>query len=116
MAASNGTEYFELEMEAGRESFGRVSNADFVEDDEEELLWAALARLPSQKRGNFALIRRNASERRRGNIDDETIADRVVDVRKLDRMERELVVNKAFATNEQDNFKLLSAVKERLDR
>ncbi|GLT81708.1 hypothetical protein SLE2022_001440 [Rubroshorea leprosula] len=113
MAVSNGTEYFELEMEAGRESFARASNADFVEDDEEELLWAALARLPSQKRGNFALIRRNALERR-GN--DETIADRVVDVRKLDRRERELVVKKAFATNEQDNFKLLSAVKERLDR
>ncbi|GLT27269.1 hypothetical protein SLA2020_022810 [Shorea laevis] len=113
MAASNGTEYFELEMEAGRESFARASNADFVEDDEEELLWAALARLPSQKRGNFALIRRNASERG-GN--DETVADRVVDVRKLDRRERELVVKKAFATNEQDNFKLLSAVKERLDR
>ena len=39
-----------------------------------------------------------------------------IDVRKLDRLNRQLVVEKAFATTEQDNFKLLSAIKERLDR
>ncbi|KAK9131815.1 hypothetical protein Scep_011343 [Stephania cephalantha] len=40
----------------------------------------------------------------------------MVDVRKLDRWRRELVVKRAFATNEQDNYKLLSAIKHRLDR
>ncbi|GAV89910.1 ABC_tran domain-containing protein/ABC2_membrane domain-containing protein/PDR_assoc domain-containing protein [Cephalotus follicularis] len=111
-AASNGSEYFEVEIERGRESFARPSNAEAVEADEDELLWAAIARLPSQKRGNFALLRRTPSEH------DGADGNRTetIDVRKLDRTNRELVVKKALATNDQDNFALLSAIKERLDR
>ncbi|KAI8523579.1 hypothetical protein RHMOL_Rhmol13G0085000 [Rhododendron molle] len=112
MAASDGTEYFELDVEAGIEGgFARASNAESVKQDEEELLWAALARLPSQKRTNFALLRRTASESDSGEERTET-----VDVRKLDRPNRELVVKRALATADQDNYKLLSAIKERLDR
>lgn len=112
MAASDGTEYFELDVEAGIEGgFARASNAESVRQDEEELLWAALARLPSQKRTNFALLRRTASESDSGEERTET-----VDVRKLDRPNRELVVKRALATADQDNYKLLSAIKERLDR
>ncbi|PON60434.1 ABC transporter-like [Trema orientale] len=107
MAASNGSEYFEFEIEAGTESFARPSNAESVAEDEEELLWAALARLPSQKRSNFALLRKTPS----GRGGTETI-----DVRKLDRQGRENLVKKALATTDQDNFKLLSAIKDRLDR
>ncbi|XP_059660861.1 ABC transporter G family member 31 [Cornus florida] len=111
MAASNGSEYFEFEIETGSEGFARPSNAESVAEDEDELLWAALGRLPSQKRTNFALLRRSASESDSGEEKTETI-----DVRKLDRFNRELVVRNALATSEQDNFKLLSAIKERLDR
>ncbi|XP_042491605.1 ABC transporter G family member 31-like [Macadamia integrifolia] len=112
MAASNGSEYFEVEIDSRRDSFAwRSSNADEAEREEEELLWAALERLPSQKRNNFALLRRTPSESDGGDERTETI-----DVRKLDREGRERVVQKAFATNEQDNLKLLSGVKERLDR
>ncbi|KAG5515115.1 hypothetical protein RHGRI_036226 [Rhododendron griersonianum] len=112
MAASDGTEYFELDVEAGIEGgFARASNAESVRQDEEELLWAALVRLPSQKRTNFALLRRTASESDSGEERTET-----VDVRKLDRPNRELVVKRALATADQDNYKLLSAIKERLDR
>ncbi|PON63000.1 ABC transporter-like [Parasponia andersonii] len=107
MAASNGSEYFEFEIEAGTESFARPSNAESVAADEEELLWAAIARLPSQKRSNFALLRKTPS----GRGGTETI-----DVRKLDRQGRENLVKKALATTDQDNFKLLSAIKDRLDR
>ncbi|PSR86164.1 ABC transporter G family member 31 like [Actinidia chinensis var. chinensis] len=110
MAASNGSEYFELDMEAGIDTFTRASNAQSVREDEDELLWAALARLPSQKRTNFALLRRTASESDSGEERTET-----VDVRKLDRLNRELVVKRALATSEQDNYKLLSAIKKRLD-
>ncbi|KAL5778742.1 hypothetical protein ACOSQ2_009479 [Xanthoceras sorbifolium] len=113
MAASNGSEYFEYEIEAGRDSFARASNAETVEEDEEELMWAALARLPSQKQGNFALLRRTRSEFAGDGRDAKT---ETVDVRKLSRSRRELVVKKAFATNDQDNYVLLSAIKERLDR
>lgn len=112
MAASGGSEYFELDLEAGNENFARASNAEVVAEDEAELLWAALERLPSQKRSNFALLRRTSS-RSASSGEDWT---RTIDVRKLDRDSRELVVRNALATSEQDNFNLLSAIKERLDR
>ncbi|KAM1341583.1 hypothetical protein ACFX2F_006016 [Malus domestica] len=108
-AASNGSEYFEIE--AGNESFARPSNAESVAEDEEELMWAAIGRLPSQRRTNTALVRKRESDGRSGGEKVET-----VDVRKLDRFNRELVVKKALATNDQDNYLLLSAVKERLDK
>ncbi|XP_068641438.1 ABC transporter G family member 31 [Aristolochia californica] len=123
-AASNGSEFFEIHMESQSDHFGRPSNAESVKEDEEELvraavqklpsrkqcsepikeeeegeqsLWEALERLPTQKRKNYAILK-------------ETI-----DVRKLDKTGRELLVNKAFATTEQDNYNLLAGVKERLD-
>ncbi|KAH7838131.1 hypothetical protein Vadar_022406 [Vaccinium darrowii] len=109
MAASDGSEYFELNVvKAGIEGgFAGASNAESVREDEDELVWAALESLPSQKRTNFALLRRtdNGEER-----------TEAVDVRKLDRPNRELVVKRALATTEQDDYKLLSAIKERLNR
>lgn len=110
-AASNGSEYFEFDVESQADVFSRPSNAENVEEDEEELMWAAIERLPSQKRTNFALLRRTISETSGGIQTTET-----VDVRKLDRVNRELLVKKALATSEQDNFKLLTGIKERLDR
>ncbi|XP_030969146.1 ABC transporter G family member 31-like isoform X2 [Quercus lobata] len=108
MAASNGSEYFELEIEGTNEVLmKRPSNAESVEEDEEELRWAALERLPSMKRKNTALLRRTPSN---------SGGDETIDVRKLTRSKRELVVKNALATNEQDNYQLLSAIKERLDR
>lgn len=111
MAASNGSEYFELDVEA-QESFGRRSNAESVAEDEQELMWAALEKLPTRKRTNLALVKRTAEE------SDDSVGERTdtVDVRKLDRNTRQLVVDRAMATSEQDNYKLLSGVKERLDR
>ncbi|AES98592.2 ABC transporter G family member 31 isoform X1 [Medicago truncatula] len=111
MAASDGSEYFEIGS-IGSESFARASNAEWVEEDEEELHWAALSRLPSQKRINFAVLRASSSRQ----PSKENAGENLVDVRKLNRFNRELVVKKALATNDQDNYKLLSAVKERLNR
>ncbi|XP_031399616.1 ABC transporter G family member 31 [Punica granatum] len=111
MAASNGSEYFEYEIESGAESLARPSNAESVAEDENELWWAAIERLPSAKQLNMAVMRRATSERAGGNGAADTI-----DVRKLDRSNRELVVKKALATTDQDNYRLLSAIKERLDR
>ena len=108
MAASNGSEYFELEIEGTNEVLmKRPSIAESVEEDEEELRWAALERLPSMKRKNTALLRRTPSN---------SGGDETIDVRKLTRSKRELVVKNALATSEQDNYRLLSAIKERLDR
>lgn len=112
MAASNGSEYYELDVEFEADStFSRPSNADAVALDEEELRWAAIERLPSQKRPNFALLKRTASE-----SDGSRESTDAIDVRKLNRFNRELVVRRALATTEQDNYKLLSGIKERLDR
>lgn len=111
MAASNGTEYYEVDMELGGrgEHFLRASNAEEVAKDEDELMWAAIERLPSQKRTNFALLRRELSEAQGKEL-------KAVDVRKLDRVNRELVVQNALATTDQDNYRLLAGIKQRLDR
>ncbi|CAN0854770.1 ABC transporter G family member 31 [Linum grandiflorum] len=114
MAASDGSEFFELEIDPVRESFARPSNAESARDDEDELIWEAIARLPSQKRDKFAVLRRSPSER--ALMQGQQQLTEPIDVRKLDRAGRELVVKKALATNSQDNFKLLSAIKKRLDR
>ncbi|KAJ4834689.1 hypothetical protein Tsubulata_003590 [Turnera subulata] len=112
-AASNGSEYFELDIDPVRDSFARQSNAEALED-EDELVWEAISRLPSQKRGTTAILRRSPSEyAARGGEGQRAEA---IDVTKLDRANRELLVKKALATNEQDNSRLLAAIKERLDR
>ncbi|XP_051131702.1 ABC transporter G family member 31 [Andrographis paniculata] len=111
MAASTGSEFFEVGIECDA-PISRQSNAAAVAEDEEELRWAALQRLPSQQRGNFALIRRTVSERHRTGDAAET---HLVDVRKLDRQKRELVVKRALDTSAQDNYNLVSGIKVRID-
>ncbi|KAJ8769245.1 hypothetical protein K2173_001835 [Erythroxylum novogranatense] len=108
VAASNGSEFFEVQIDSARESFCQPSSAH----DDEELLWEAILRLPSQKQGNFALLTKGPSPHGGG---DESKTE-TVDVRRLDRVNRELVVKKALATNAQDNSKLLSAIRERFGR
>ncbi|KFK23406.1 hypothetical protein AALP_AAs61696U000200 [Arabis alpina] len=115
-AASNGSEYFEFDMEGGRESFARPSNAETVEQDEEDLRWAAIGRLPSQRQGSdLSILRRSQTQTQTSGYADGNVVQ-TIDVRKLDRADREMVVRQALATSDQDNFKLLSAIKERLDR
>ncbi|KAA3458581.1 ABC transporter G family member 31-like [Gossypium australe] len=114
---------FELDVEAdNEESFHRPSTAEVVERDEEDLIWEAIARLPSVKRGRFAILRRTPSEIEHsvgaGGVEGggETGSTETIDVTRLDRARRELVVKKALASDDQDNYKLLSAIKDRLDR
>ena len=83
---------FSFDMASERELFARASNAEWVEQDEEELQMVALLRLSMQKHVNTTLVR------------------------KLNRFHRERVVKDALATNEQDNYKLLSAIKEHFDK
>lgn len=110
MAASNGSEFLELDVDADN-SFPRPSNAESVAGDEAELRLAAMERLPSQRRTNTSSVRRTPEEPDSGGESTEAI-----NVRKLNRFNRELVVRRALDTADQDNFKLLSGIKERLDR
>ncbi|KAI7982869.1 ABC transporter G family member 31 [Camellia lanceoleosa] len=111
VVALDGTEFFKLEVESGIDSFSRALNAESVKKDEDELLWAALSRLPSQKQTNFALLRQTISK-----LDGGEERSEAIDIRKLDCFNRKPVVKRALATTEQDNYKLLFAIKERLDR
>ncbi|KAF1894840.1 hypothetical protein Lal_00028284 [Lupinus albus] len=108
---------YDMASESGRDSFARASNAEWVEEDEEELQMAALLRLPTTKRANLALLRNLSSSS--GNSDSKkmnNIKMEQIDVRRLNRLHRERLVKNALATNDQDNYKLLSDIKNRLKR
>ncbi|KAJ0084446.1 hypothetical protein Patl1_30942 [Pistacia atlantica] len=68
--------------------------------EDEELMLETLPRLPSPNQGNLA---------------DGVAGAETNDVWNLSRRFRQLVVQNAMATNDQDNYKLLSATRERLD-
>lgn len=107
----------DFEISERGHSFQRASNAEWVEEDEEDLQMYALLRLPTTKRMNLALMRRPSSEFLNSPL---SISKRnkmeQIDVRKLNRIYREHLVKDALATNEQDNYKLLYAIKERFKR
>ncbi|CAL1375860.1 unnamed protein product [Linum trigynum] len=102
--------FIELEIDSFAGSGAETSSA--ARDDEDELILEAIARLPSEKRDRYAVLRRTPSEAQLGNGQ----LTETIDLHKLIKTDRELLVKKALATNSQDNFKLLSAIKSRLDR
>ncbi|KAI7757931.1 hypothetical protein M8C21_007667 [Ambrosia artemisiifolia] len=110
MAASDGSEYFDVDIESGQGAFSRRTNTSDVQRDETELLWAAIERLPSGKEKKTALMRRQSSGSSRSERTE------TIDVTKLDRRNRSLIVKKALDNSDQDNYKLLAAIKERFDR
>lgn len=110
MATGGIIEFDVVSETGGREhSFSAASNAEWVEEDEEELQMAALFRLPTQKRSNFALVRKSSSS-------SVTKPRTIMDVRKLNRFHRQRIVTEALNTNEQDYYNLLFAIKQRLNR
>lgn len=79
MAATDGSEYLDIEVEISSEHFRRVDSAARTEQEEEDLLWAAIERLPSSKRLNYAILRKET-----------------VDVTHLDRQERQFLLQNAL--------------------
>lgn len=77
------------------------------EDEEHELLWAAIERLPTLKRLRTSVL-----------SDDhlEFEGKRLVDVTKLEALERQMLVEKLIKNIEQDNLRLLRKLRERIDR
>ncbi|ONK76807.1 uncharacterized protein A4U43_C02F40 [Asparagus officinalis] len=127
-AATDGSEYMAIDLEGGAAAAGPFVRADSVsrtEHEDEELLWAAIERLPSSKRLNYAILRKVHNSNSSSNDDDERGASsssssgarpEAVDVTNLDREGRQMLVQNALATNEQDNYNLLAGIKARLDR
>ena len=84
-------------------SFDRGSVAS--EEDEKELEWAAIERLPTMRRLRMSVIE-----------DDEDGQNRVVDVAKLGPVEKRVFIHKLINHVQTDNARLLLKMKQRMDK
>ncbi|KAL6136418.1 hypothetical protein ACLB2K_061713 [Fragaria x ananassa] len=81
------------------------------DEDEVELQWAAIERLPTFERIRTSLFSCNKED-----DDYEGKSKRAVDVTKLAAMERRVFIDKLLKEVEGDNQRLLQKLKERIDR
>ncbi|ONI27828.1 hypothetical protein PRUPE_1G106900 [Prunus persica] len=87
------------------------------EDEEVQLQWAAIERLPTLKRLKTSFFDVGGGENGSGGKDSKDYAGkRVVDVTKLGAHERHLFIEKLISHIENDNLKLLQKLRERIDR
>ncbi|TVU00018.1 hypothetical protein EJB05_54596, partial [Eragrostis curvula] len=84
-----------------RESLSRSGDQQQQQDDELELKWAAIERLPTSDRLHTALLHAPLD---------------MVDVRRLGAAERRLVVDTLIASIHRDNLRLLQKQRQRMDR
>lgn len=77
------------------------------DDDELQLQWAAIERLPTIKRLRLSIFKHPDSEQ--GDM-------RVVDVTQLDAVERRLFIENLVKNVEKDNHMLLKKMRERIQR
>ena len=81
-------------------------------DDEVELQWAAIERLPTFKR-----IRTSLVDNKLLNIDGKgEEGNRMIDVTRLGASERRVFIDKLITVIEEDNLRLLKKLKERIAR
>ncbi|KAB5569567.1 hypothetical protein DKX38_003360 [Salix brachista] len=76
-------------------------------EDEIELQWAAIERLPTFRRLRLSLFDEKEEDEE---------GKRVVDVTKLEALERHVFIDKLINKIEEDNCSLLSKLKERIDK
>ncbi|GLT73870.1 hypothetical protein SLA2020_457000 [Shorea laevis] len=96
-------------------SFDDAADSIAEEDDNLQLQWASIERLPTFKRLRTSLFEIE-HESREGNTGEETEAKRVTDVTKLGAAERHLFIEKLIKHTENDNLRLLHKIRERIDR
>ncbi|TVU26713.1 hypothetical protein EJB05_29272, partial [Eragrostis curvula] len=86
-------------------------------DDELELKWAAVERLPTSDRLHTALLhaRLRLNDNNNGDAAPPPSSE-VVDVRRLGAAERRMVVDALVANNHRDNLRLLRKQRQRMDR
>ncbi|KAM1009557.1 hypothetical protein ACFX2I_045067 [Malus domestica] len=82
-------------------------------DDEVDLQWATIERLPT-----FERLRTSLFDCRRSNADQQADEQgkRVIDVTKIGALERRVFIDKLLKEIEADNHRLLHKLKERIDR
>ncbi|XP_024525813.1 ABC transporter G family member 31 [Selaginella moellendorffii] len=90
----------------GGSAFGDGHHRDRGDDD---LLWAALEKLPTYRRLRTTLL-----EELEAGDQDQGSTKHVMDVSSLTRMERQRIIERAFATTDQDNETLVARLRERI--
>ncbi|KAK9035696.1 hypothetical protein V6N11_077729 [Hibiscus sabdariffa] len=88
-------------------------------DDEVELQWAAIQRLPTYRRLRTSLFDHKLLMNDTRKEEDDIKTDRkreVIDVTELGPMERHVFMEKLITKIEDDNLRLLKKLKERIDR
>ncbi|KAJ4832176.1 hypothetical protein Tsubulata_008993 [Turnera subulata] len=78
------------------------------EEEEEELKWAAIERLPTYDRIRKSVVKKVLSNGR--------VVQELIDVRKLGNQEKKLLVDKILKVVEEDNEKFLMRLRNRIDR
>ncbi|GKV23287.1 hypothetical protein SLEP1_g33035 [Rubroshorea leprosula] len=81
--------------------------ASFQDNDEVELQWAAIERLPTFRRVRSSLFPKDGKEENEREV---------IDVTKLGALERHVLIEKLITKVEEDNLRLLKKLKERIDR
>ncbi|KAK6152321.1 hypothetical protein DH2020_014956 [Rehmannia glutinosa] len=88
------------------DAFSRRVRAD--DDDEEELRWAAIERLPTRRRLGRSLLTNV--------LEDGTVKATEIDVRRLGVDEKRQLMNKILSAVEEDNERFLQRLRSRADR
>lgn len=88
------------------------SEHDIEIDDEHELQWAAVQRLPTFERITSALFDVNVGT----GADEDAKGKHVVDVTKLGAQERHIFIEKIIKHIENDNLRLLQKLRRRTDK
>ncbi|KAL9317878.1 hypothetical protein ACSQ67_014395 [Phaseolus vulgaris] len=94
----------------GGDVFDRSTRVDCGDDDdEEELKWAAIERLPTFERLRKSLVKRVLEESGRFNYEE-------VDVSNLGFQDKKKLLHAILTTVQQDNERFLRSMRERIDR
>ncbi|KAK7356955.1 hypothetical protein VNO80_16236 [Phaseolus coccineus] len=93
----------------GGDVFDRSTRVDCNDDDEEELKWAAIERLPTFERLRKSLVKRVLEESGRFNYEE-------VDISNLGFQDKKKLLHALLTTVEQDNERFLRSMRERIDR
>ncbi|CAN6486098.1 unnamed protein product [Victoria cruziana] len=99
------------------EHTGNIDVRDAAEEDEKELFWAAVERLPTYNRARTSLLSVGGGADNNGSAGDNGKGGRkVVDVKSLNAVERHLLIEKLISDIEEDNLRLLRKLRQRFDR
>ncbi|WOK98239.1 ABC transporter G family member 41-like [Canna indica] len=121
----NGSEHLETELEevgrsirssfqiaAGSSRRSSIGSTRIDDDDEYELTWAALERLPTFERVRTTVFDHGENE----SDSKDKVGKKLIDVTKLGAIERHLIMENLIKHIERDNLHLLKKQKGRIDR